>query len=72
MSLSADKRKAVALLVFMSPSEDEDARKEALQTADAAVLCLPDDAAIAAVALAEGSETVIVDASTAHRVADGA
>ncbi|CAJ1369258.1 unnamed protein product [Effrenium voratum] len=59
LSLDADKRK------------DEDARKEALQTADAAVLCLPDDAAIAAVALAEGSDTVIVDASTAHRVADG-
>ena len=59
LSLDSDKRK------------DEDARREALQTADAAVLCLPDDAAIAAVALAEGSDTVIVDASTAHRVADG-
>mmetsp|Transcript_10711 Transcript_10711/g.25294 ORF Transcript_10711/g.25294 Transcript_10711/m.25294 type:complete len:375 (-) Transcript_10711:144-1268(-) len=59
LSLDADKRK------------DEDARREALQTADAAVLCLPDDAAIAAVALAEGSKTVIVDASTAHRVSDG-
>eukprot|EP00435_Cladocopium_sp_Y103_P041353 s2679_g11.t1 len=59
MSLDSDKRK------------DEDARREALQTADAAVLCLPDDAAVAAVALAEGSDTVIVDASTAHRVAEG-
>ncbi|CAE7520829.1 argC [Symbiodinium pilosum] len=59
LSLDADKRK------------DEDARREALQTADAAVLCLPDDAARAAVALAEGSKTVIVDASTAHRVSDG-
>jgi len=59
LSLDADKRK------------DEDARRDALQTADAAVLCLPDDAAIAAVALAEGSKTVIVDASTAHRVSDG-
>lgn len=59
LSLDSEKRK------------DEDARREALQTADAAVLCLPDDAAIAAVALAEGSDTVIVDASTAHRVADG-
>mmetsp|Transcript_22051 Transcript_22051/g.39534 ORF Transcript_22051/g.39534 Transcript_22051/m.39534 type:complete len:378 (-) Transcript_22051:25-1158(-) len=54
-----------------SKRKDLDARREALQSADAAVLCLPDDAAIAAVALAEGSDTVIVDASTAHRVAEG-
>lgn len=51
--------------------KDEAARREALRSADAAVLCLPDDAAIAAVALCEGADTVIVDASTAHRVADG-
>lgn len=59
LSLDPEKRK------------DEAARREALHSADAAVLCLPDDAAIAAVALAEGSDTVIVDASTAHRIADG-
>ncbi|CAE8582962.1 unnamed protein product, partial [Polarella glacialis] len=51
--------------------KDENARRDALHKADAAVLCLPDDAAIAAVALAEGSDTVIVDASTAYRIADG-
>lgn len=59
LSLDASKRK------------DQAARQEALHSADAAVLCLPDDAAKEAVALAEGSDTVIVDASTAHRVADG-
>jgi len=51
--------------------KDESARQEALKTADAAVLCLPDDAAIAAVALAGDANTVIVDASTAHRVSEG-
>ena len=47
------------------------ARKEALNEADVAILCLPDDAAREAVKLAEGSHTRIIDASSAHRVADG-
>lgn len=48
-----------------------DARRDAYHSADFAVLCLPDDAAREAVALAEGSKVRIVDASSAHRVADG-
>lgn len=48
-----------------------DARRDAYHAADLAVLCLPDDAAREAVAMAEGSKVRIVDASTAHRVADG-
>lgn len=51
--------------------KDSAARKEALHAADFAVLCLHDDAAIEAVAMAEGSKVRIIDASTAHRVADG-
>jgi N-acetyl-gamma-glutamyl-phosphate reductase len=47
------------------------ARKDAYHSADFAVLCLPDEAAIEAVALAEGSKVRIIDASSAHRVADG-
>lgn len=47
------------------------ARRDAYHAADFAVLCLPDDAAIEAVAMAAGSKVRIVDASTAHRVADG-
>lgn len=39
----------------------------ALREADAAVLCLPDDAARAAVALCGDADTIIVDASTAYR-----
>ena len=42
------------------------ARTRLLQQADVAILCLPDDAAVESVALANG-ETRILDASTAHR-----
>ena len=48
-----------------------DARRDAYHAADFAVLCLPDDAAVEAVALAEGSKVRIIDASSAHRVAPG-
>ncbi|MFM6931131.1 MAG: N-acetyl-gamma-glutamyl-phosphate reductase [Novosphingobium sp.] len=48
-----------------------DARRDAYHAADFAVLCLPDDAAIEAVALAEGAKVRIIDASSAHRVAPG-
>lgn len=47
------------------------ARKEAIHAADIAILCLPDAAARESVALAEGSNTRILDTSTAHRVAEG-
>ncbi|WFL78016.1 N-acetyl-gamma-glutamyl-phosphate reductase [Altererythrobacter arenosus] len=51
--------------------KSEAARRDALHAADVAILCLPDDAAREAVALAEGSDTRFIDASTAHRVAEG-
>jgi N-acetyl-gamma-glutamyl-phosphate reductase len=51
--------------------KNEAARRDALHAADIAILCLPDDAAKDAVKLAEGSATRIIDASSAHRVADG-
>ena len=51
--------------------KDPAARKEALTASDIAFLCLPDAAAIEAVALAEGSNTKIIDTSTAHRCAPG-
>ena len=50
--------------------KDAAARKEALFAADVAFLCLPDDAAREAVALAEGSKVKIIDTSTAHRTND--
>ena len=50
--------------------KDVNARKEALFAADIAFLCLPDAAAVEAVALAEGSRVKIIDTSTAHRTND--
>ena len=51
--------------------KDAAARAGALNDADIAILCLPDDAAREAVALVEGGTTRIIDASSAHRVAPG-
>ena len=48
--------------------KDNDARKDAIAGADIVFLCLPDAAAIEAVALAEGSKAKIIDTSTAHRI----
>lgn len=44
-----------------------DIRKDKLREADIAILCLPDDAAREAVALAADAGTRFIDASTAHR-----
>ena len=59
------------LVLGETDRKDEGKRKDALHAADIAILCLPDDAARDAVALASGSDTRIIDASSAHRVADG-
>lgn len=48
-----------------------EARRMALNEADVAFLCLPDAAALDAVALVENPSTVIIDTSTAHRVSNG-
>ncbi|KKW91013.1 N-acetyl-gamma-glutamyl-phosphate reductase [Sphingobium chungbukense] len=59
ITLDEDKRKDAA------------ARRDALNAADIVILCLPDDAAREAVALIDNERTRVIDASTAHRVADG-
>jgi N-acetyl-gamma-glutamyl-phosphate reductase len=51
--------------------KDSAARRGALNDADIAILCLPDDAARDAVAMIDSDTTRVIDASTAHRVADG-
>ncbi|ESQ89696.1 N-acetyl-gamma-glutamyl-phosphate reductase [Asticcacaulis sp. AC460] len=50
--------------------KDLDARREALNGADVVILCLPDEAAKEAVALIDNPDTAVIDASTAHRVAE--
>lgn len=47
--------------------KDKEARRQALNSADVAFLCLPDDAAREAVSLVDNPNTAIIDASTAHR-----
>lgn len=51
--------------------KDTKARKEALNSCDIAILCLPDDAAREAVSLIDNEEVVVIDASTAHRTEPG-
>ncbi|HEX9807315.1 MAG TPA: N-acetyl-gamma-glutamyl-phosphate reductase [Alteraurantiacibacter sp.] len=65
-------RDEFALLVLGEEErKSADARRAALAEAEFAILCLPDDAAREAVALAEGSDVRIIDASTAHRTSPG-
>lgn len=58
-------------LVSINPAKrkDADERRRLLNSADAVILCLPDDAAREAVALVENDAVKIIDASTAYRVA---
>ncbi|MCS6854650.1 MAG: N-acetyl-gamma-glutamyl-phosphate reductase [Elioraea sp.] len=63
-------------LVSLDPARRKDvsARAEAMASSDVAVLCLPDEAAREAVALAAtlpGGGPRLLDASTAHRIAEG-
>jgi N-acetyl-gamma-glutamyl-phosphate reductase len=51
--------------------KDPVARRECLEAADLAVLCLPDDASAQAAAWIEEGDTRLLDASTAFRVAPG-
>lgn len=51
--------------------KDADARADLLNSVDVAILCLPDAAAIEAVAMISNPDVKVIDASTAHRVADG-
>jgi N-acetyl-gamma-glutamyl-phosphate reductase len=48
--------------------KDDSARREAINGADIVVLCLPDEAARAAVAMIDNPRTRVIDASTAHRI----
>ncbi len=60
-------------LVSIDPArrKDPEARRSLLNAADAVILCLPDEAAREAIALIDNPAVKVIDASTAHRVADG-
>ena len=56
------------LILLGDRRRDVEARREALNSADAVILCLPDDAAREAVAMIENPAVRVIDASTAFRV----
>ncbi|MDL2217671.1 N-acetyl-gamma-glutamyl-phosphate reductase [Christensenellaceae bacterium OttesenSCG-928-M15] len=58
------------LLLSEEDRKDSKKRQEMIHASDVTFLCLPDAAAKEAVALAQGSSTRIIDASTAHRTKD--
>ena len=62
-------RPDLELLLLGDRRRDVEARREALNSADAVILCLPDDAAREAVAMVENPSVRVIDASTAYRVA---
>lgn len=62
----------VALIELKDEDRKNEAlRKEAMNDADAVFLCLPDDAARQAVQMVENENTIVLDASTAHRTLPG-
>ncbi|HWE05430.1 MAG TPA: N-acetyl-gamma-glutamyl-phosphate reductase [Rhizomicrobium sp.] len=60
-------------LLHLSDTDRKDtkARAGALNDADVVILCLPDEAARDAVALIDNPSVRVIDASSAHRVAEG-
>ena len=66
----ADRRDIEVVTLTGDNRKDPEARREALNTADIAFLCLPDAAAIEAVSMIENDNTVVIDTSTAHRTND--
>ena len=67
-----EQRNDLTLIVLDEASrKDPAARREALNSADVAFLCLPDAAAREAVSMIENDHTRVIDASTAHRTLPG-
>lgn len=67
----AERRDLALLSLPEALRKDASARRDALNAADVAFLCLPDRAAREAAGLVENEHTALIDASTAHRTADG-
>ena len=61
-------RSDLELILLGDRRREVEARREALNSADAVILCLPDDAAREAVSMIDNPTVRVIDASTAYRV----
>ena len=65
-------RKDIELIILPEETrKDPAARADALNSASVSFLCLPDAAAVEAASFVTSPDAVIIDTSTAHRVAEG-
>ena len=65
-------REGIEMLTLSEENrKNPDARREMINRSDITFLCLPDDAARESVSLCDNPDTVIIDASTAHRTVGG-
>ena len=67
----ADRTDLTILEIPYEQRHEEDVRKQYLNDADIAFLCLPDDAAEVSARLVDNDHTVVIDTSTRHRTEDG-
>jgi N-acetyl-gamma-glutamyl-phosphate reductase len=70
-ALLADRKDVEIISIPTERRKESAARAEYLNASDVAILCLPDDAARESVSLIVNDTTRVIDASTAHRVAEG-
>lgn len=66
----SDRRDIEIVSLTEALRKDSAARRDAINASDISFLCLPDAAAIEAVAMCDNPDTVIIDTSTAHRTND--
>lgn len=59
------------LILSEGDRKNRECRREALNSCDIAILCLPDEAAKEAASMVDNPDAVIIDASTAHRTGFG-
>ena len=67
----ADRKDLELIILPEETRKDPAARADALNSAAVSFLCLPDAAAVEAASFVTGPDAVVIDTSTAHRVAAG-